>query len=196
MGEIGAGAVTHRAVAKRAGVPLSTTSYFFASIEDLIAEALKDQGHSQTQVFDDAERAWVFNEDQSVLEGLHKVAEQLSMQSITHKAANVETFLAAARDDTVKESVNTLITRFQERTAVQVRRAGVGDPDAMAWAILEMVAGANLHRLAGLDDGPDRLAHGLEMLLAGFLLTPEERSEILRRATTATGEPHNSAEPI
>ena len=34
--ETGAGAVTHRAVAARAGVPLSTTSYFFSSIDELV----------------------------------------------------------------------------------------------------------------------------------------------------------------
>ena len=38
--EIGAGAVTHRAVAARAGVPLSTTSYFFGSIDELVTEGL------------------------------------------------------------------------------------------------------------------------------------------------------------
>ena len=38
--EVGAGSVTHRAVAARAGVPLSTTSYFFSSIDELVTEAL------------------------------------------------------------------------------------------------------------------------------------------------------------
>ena len=39
--QVGAGAVTHRAVAARAGVPLSTTSYFFSSIDELVTEALR-----------------------------------------------------------------------------------------------------------------------------------------------------------
>jgi DNA-binding transcriptional regulator YbjK len=38
--ERGAAGVTHRAVTERAGLPLATVSYFFSSIDDLVAEAL------------------------------------------------------------------------------------------------------------------------------------------------------------
>jgi DNA-binding transcriptional regulator YbjK len=40
IGERGIGEVTHRAVADRAGVPLSATTYWFASKEELLQEAL------------------------------------------------------------------------------------------------------------------------------------------------------------
>ncbi len=36
----GLGAVTHRAAAERAGVPLAATTYYFSSREDLLAQAL------------------------------------------------------------------------------------------------------------------------------------------------------------
>src|SRR5690606_7224089 len=39
--ERGAAGTTHRAVTERAGLPLATASYFFASIDDLVAEALR-----------------------------------------------------------------------------------------------------------------------------------------------------------
>ena len=48
--ERGAAGVTHRAVTERAGVPLATASYFFSSIDDLVAEALR------TFVADEAQR--------------------------------------------------------------------------------------------------------------------------------------------
>ena len=38
--EGGSRMVTHRAVARRAGLPPATTTYYFASIEDLLREAL------------------------------------------------------------------------------------------------------------------------------------------------------------
>jgi DNA-binding transcriptional regulator YbjK len=40
--EQGFGAVSHRAVAQRAGLPLAATTYYFASLEDLLAEAVGD----------------------------------------------------------------------------------------------------------------------------------------------------------
>ena len=40
IGEHGPDAVTHRAVAERAGVPLSATTYWFSSKEDLLQETL------------------------------------------------------------------------------------------------------------------------------------------------------------
>jgi DNA-binding transcriptional regulator YbjK len=41
VAERGVGGATHRAIAARAGVPLSTTSYFFASLDELIVAALR-----------------------------------------------------------------------------------------------------------------------------------------------------------
>jgi DNA-binding transcriptional regulator YbjK len=184
VGEVGAGAVTHRAVAKRAGVPLSTTSYFFDSIDDLVAEALKDQGHRQTRVFDEAERAWVFREGQSPSEVLAKIAQQLWSQPVTHKAANIETYLAAARDPDVKASVEALVLRFQERIAAQMRRVGVNDAEAMAWAVLQATTGASVHVLVDVEDGANHLAETLELLLAGALLTDDERRDVLNRVDT------------
>lgn len=41
VGREGAGAATHRAVAAEAGVPVAATTYYFASREELLAEALE-----------------------------------------------------------------------------------------------------------------------------------------------------------
>lgn len=40
--EQGFGALTHRAVSARAGVPLASTTYYFASVEDLAEQALRE----------------------------------------------------------------------------------------------------------------------------------------------------------
>ncbi|MBX3287035.1 MAG: TetR family transcriptional regulator, partial [Actinobacteria bacterium] len=75
--EIGAGAVTHRAVAARAGVPLSTTSYFFGSIDELVTEALRTSAQSRVAAFDDAEAAWVLNEGQPTDDMVARVVDSL-----------------------------------------------------------------------------------------------------------------------
>ncbi|OBJ70253.1 TetR family transcriptional regulator [Mycobacterium sp. 1274756.6] len=42
--EGGFGAVRHRAVAQRAGLPLASTTYYFASLDDLIVSAVNEAG--------------------------------------------------------------------------------------------------------------------------------------------------------
>ncbi|EAY59159.1 conserved hypothetical protein [Mycobacterium tuberculosis C] len=44
LGEGGFEAVRHRAVARRAGLPLASTTYYFSSLEDLIARAVEHIG--------------------------------------------------------------------------------------------------------------------------------------------------------
>jgi len=44
--EGGYDAVRHRAVADRAGLPLASTTYYFASLEDLVVEAVTDACHN------------------------------------------------------------------------------------------------------------------------------------------------------
>jgi DNA-binding transcriptional regulator YbjK len=47
----GAGAITHRAVAKEAGVPLAAATYYFASLDDLYVSALRRATEEQVQLF-------------------------------------------------------------------------------------------------------------------------------------------------
>lgn len=49
IGSGGTGAVTHRAVAEEAGVPLSATTYYFASKEELLEQALATAAREETE---------------------------------------------------------------------------------------------------------------------------------------------------
>ncbi|HEV2875552.1 MAG TPA: TetR family transcriptional regulator, partial [Thermoleophilaceae bacterium] len=49
IGERGPDAVTHRAVAERAGLPLSATTYWFASKEKLLQESLLVAAREETE---------------------------------------------------------------------------------------------------------------------------------------------------
>src|SRR6476620_7597038 len=95
--ELGAGAVTHRAVAARAGVPLSTTSYFFSSIDELVTEALRPSAPARVADFDDAERTWFLSEGTPPAEMIDGVVDQLLRSSRQAEAGQVECYLAAGR---------------------------------------------------------------------------------------------------
>lgn len=62
----GAGGVTHRSVAKEAGVPVAAATYYFASLDDLYVSALKRATAEQVELFESLERA-----------DLHRFAEVL-----------------------------------------------------------------------------------------------------------------------
>lgn len=52
----GAGAVTHRSVAREAGVPVAAATYYFASLDDLYVSALKRATAEEVTRFDGVER--------------------------------------------------------------------------------------------------------------------------------------------
>src|ERR1044072_7965352 len=47
--EGGFDAVRHRAVARRAGLPLASTTYYFSSLDDLIAKAVEHAGTREAE---------------------------------------------------------------------------------------------------------------------------------------------------
>jgi DNA-binding transcriptional regulator YbjK len=47
--EGGFDAVRHRAVARRAGLPLASTTYYFSSLDDLIANAVEHSGAREAE---------------------------------------------------------------------------------------------------------------------------------------------------
>lgn len=48
---VGPSAITHRAVAREAGVPLAAATYYFASLDDLLVSALRRATDEQVELF-------------------------------------------------------------------------------------------------------------------------------------------------
>ena len=194
VAEVGAGAVTHRAVAARAGVPLSTTSYFFSSIDELVTEALRQSAQGRVTDFDDAERVWVRSEGQPVEDMISGLVDQLMTVSTLTEGGHVEAYLAAGRQPELQKEVSVLLKRLMSRSEWQLERGGAIRAGEASWALQELVDGAMLHRLAGIDtDHRDRLTKGLRLLLAASMLTDEEVDGLLDRfhadARAGGGEP-------
>ncbi len=180
--ELGAGAVTHRAVAARAGVPLSTTSYFFSSIDELITEALRRGAKDLVDQFDAVEKAAVFSERTSIEELVDDIADTLVSGSRTAEGSQVEFYLAAGRQPELQADASALINRLAARLSVHLDRAGAAHPDDVAWAMQALIDGAMLHRLANIEtEHRDRLAGGLRLLMAASMLTDTETDELLAR---------------
>ena len=182
--EVGAGAVTHRAVAARAGVPLSTTSYFFGSIDELVTEALRVGAQSRVSDFDAAERAAVLAPDPTVDGVIGAAVDQTLACSRAAEGSHVEYYLAAGRNEALRTEAAATIERSAARVKRQFDRIGSPRAGEVAWVVAAFGDGQMLHRLAGLDgDHRDRMAAGLRLLVASSMLTDPEIDDLLARTT-------------
>lgn len=179
--EVGAGAVTHRAVAARAGVPLSTTSYFFSSIDELMSEALRRCGRQRVADYDAAERVWVLGEGEisDIIEAL--VDQALGVPAVV-EGGLAEFYLAAGRQPDLRPFASTGLNRFAERSTRNLERLGAARAEEVAWALLAFGDGTMLHRLAGVEaDHREHMRAGLRALLAAAMLDDDEMTELLGR---------------
>src|SRR4051812_44007284 len=148
--EVGAGSVTHRAVAARAGVPLSTTSYFFDSIDELVTEALRLGAEARVTDVDTAERVAVLGSGPAK-DRLEDVADVLLGSSRTTQAGVVEYYLAAGRQPELRGPVSQEVRGLTDRVAAHLERAGAVQARPAAAAMVALGDGATLHRLAKVD---------------------------------------------
>jgi len=150
IGERGADAVTHRAVAAEAGVPLASTTYYFASKGELVREAFALAiERSLDLVEDHAARA-----DGSVVDRLVALAEAQLADVRAPLAAQFELMLEAGR----RPQLHDLAARWDERYRAAVTKLVRDEVDVeVALCLLE---GALINQVAfpveGFADGPLR----------------------------------------
>lgn len=170
LAEVGLGGATHRAVAIRAGVPLSTTSYFFASIDDLIAEAMQVGAGRLIARIDEVVEGLVGGAA-SADEVITQLVGLVGGARSTELAAQFEVYLQGARRPELQSVVHQVMAGFERAAEVALRAAGVPRPWEAARAVVALLDGFALHRVAWPRGGADRVAleAGVRALLAGFL---------------------------
>jgi TetR/AcrR family transcriptional regulator, regulator of biofilm formation and stress response len=172
LGARGPGAVTHRAVAEEAGVPLAATTYYFASKDELLREALGRLA---------AEEVERLREAATALEGTPLTATTLAQgiaaviaaqfASRDDAVAKFEVYLEAARRPHLREAVASWQLQFTQLARAALTEAGARDPGASARVLVDAVHGLLLHELATTHGPLDeqvlavRLAPVLDALL-------------------------------
>lgn len=155
--EVGVAGLTHRLVAERAGVPLGATTYYFASLDDLVAETLAYAAEVTTECL----RDWA-----AVLASSTDVAATLASLAgdyLRDRAAMVtwnELYTAAAHTPELRP-----LARLWSDGLIEVLSAHAR-PDA-ARAAAAFLDGVFLHALIG-DEALDQaaLTRSLATLLA------------------------------
>jgi AcrR family transcriptional regulator len=142
--ELGWGSVTTRKVAARAGVRPGVVHYHFASVSDLLVEAAVQFSHDAL-----AEPMAALASAPDVASGVDRLLTSVDSIASNDPAALMlsECFLAATREERLREQLRDLITVFRSDVAVWLRRHGHhADADATAAVLAAMLDGLFLHR--------------------------------------------------
>lgn len=184
IAEGGLPAITHRAVAARAGLPPSTTGYFFASIDDLATEALRVYAEREITDYLDFAREAAGDADRLLeVVGNRAVDPQLAL-------AQVSIYLEARRNPALREPVGEVVERFRATADALLRSIGFPDATAASPAVVALLDGFMLQHLATPDHplSADSLITAIRALLTGFLLDEDERQIAYQRLRPSNPE--------
>jgi TetR/AcrR family transcriptional regulator, regulator of biofilm formation and stress response len=146
IAERGVPAATHRAVAEEADVPLSATTYYFESLDDLLEGAL------QLFVQEDARRLTALTER---IEGQDLSPEEIAAlfrAEVGCDAAQFELYVEASRRPRLREAAQRSIELYATVAETALRAAGAPEPAIDPRAFVALFDGYGLHRVAGVDD--------------------------------------------
>jgi DNA-binding transcriptional regulator YbjK len=147
IGAHGIGGVTNRAVAGAAGVSLGSLTYHFPAQSDLLREALL------LFVTREAERL------EGLADGLEATTPELgevaaAVQAVVRNAsrheqlAQLELYLHASRDPELREVAARAYAAYDHAARTMLVALGVPDPDPLVPAVIALVDGFELRRLA------------------------------------------------
>jgi DNA-binding transcriptional regulator YbjK len=152
IGRSGREAITHRAVAEEAGVPLGSTTYYFDSRDDLLGQALEHVARTE------AERHVRLGVEFRTAETPRQLADMLLEQLIFEikdrdaYVAEYELWLVASRRPDLREPATAWCDAVQLAVAGAMERLGSSDPAADASLIVAAVDGLGERLLAREDD--------------------------------------------
>jgi DNA-binding transcriptional regulator YbjK len=156
--EGGFDAVRHRAVARRAGLPLASTTYYFSSLDDLIERAVEYVGIREAELLDTrvaalprrkrgAESTADVLVDLLVGDGPGtRVSEQL--------ISRYERYIACARQPGLRDVQRRIMKQRTQAVVEVVERSGRSVRTELMTALVCAVDGAVVASLVGVGDGP------------------------------------------
>ena len=169
VAERGVGGATHRAIAERAGVPPSTTTYFFASIDELVLEALRHFTEQRIEQLN-ALSVVLAERDTGPEEIARLFAETLCAAPLQHEVAQFEAYLdTSRRDPEERRAVASILEAFEGVAATALRTVGAPNPEALAPIFVSLADGYGLRRIAlGHDLDPAPLADAFHRLFLSY----------------------------
>jgi len=155
--EGGFDAVRHRAVARRAGLPLASTTYYFSSLDDLIANAVEHVGTRETEELRD--RVATLSRRRRGAESTADLLVDLlvgeSPERVTEKLiSRYERIIACARQPGLRDIQRRILRQRTDAVVEVVERSGRAVRAELLTALVCAVDGAVVAALVGDGDGP------------------------------------------
>jgi TetR/AcrR family transcriptional regulator, regulator of biofilm formation and stress response len=158
IGRSGRQAVTHRAVAEEAGVPLGSTTYYFDSRDDLLQQALEHVSASEV------ERYGQLGEELRTVRSPRELADRLidelvsAAQDRVAYIAEYELWLEAGRRAELREAAQSWCDAEQRSVAGAMEVLGSTDPATDASLVVAALDGLGERILAREDDPAEAAA--------------------------------------
>jgi DNA-binding transcriptional regulator YbjK len=158
IGEQGPGALTHRAVAERAGVSLSATTYWFSSKEEIFREAVafaagEEVDRLERLVLDLATRRL---EPKEWARELSAALLSDATRDPAQPVAMFEFVLEASREPALRDEVARWETAHLRLAEAGLRAVGTADPKTDAHIVVAVVSGLMLGLLASPEPAFER----------------------------------------
>lgn len=176
IGEHGADAVTHRAVASQAGLPLSATTYWFSSRDELLEESLRLAAREEV---DRLERLVVnlAPRQLTIAEWAEAVAAELAGDLARDRGrhfAIAELALEAGRRPGLRDEVARWHEAHLRLAELGLRAAGSDEPTSDAPIVVAALSGFVLAQLSLPNRGfeQDVLRPALERLFSRLVAEP------------------------
>jgi DNA-binding transcriptional regulator YbjK len=167
--EEGISSVTHRSVARQAGVALSAPSYFFPSIDDLIVEAFRSIVATMMEGLE-ALSARIEAEEMSREQAVEAYVELALKTAPRYDKVQYEAYMFAARRPVLRPDVDAAIAATHRKGSTLVTASRRKNFDWAAPILTAYADGVALHRLASPPDGigAKPLREGLLALMDGL----------------------------
>jgi DNA-binding transcriptional regulator YbjK len=156
--EGGFDAVRHRAVARRAGLPLASTTYYFSSLDDLIAKAVEHVGSRETEQLHNrvaalSRRKRGAESTADVLVDL-LVGDGPGTRDAEQLISRYERYIACARQPSLRDVQRQIMKQRTDAVVEVVERSGRCVKSELMTALVCAVDGAVVASLVGVGDGP------------------------------------------
>lgn len=169
IGEQGTGAVTNRRVAAAAGVSLGSLTYHFPSQADLLrASLIRHVDDEIARISKVAVRLAGTTPEEAPAETARAMA---GLPSGPEEIATLELHLLASRDPHMREVAIRSIEAYDRLAALILTALGIPDAERNAPAVVALLYGLALRRLATGDSSGT--AEALSLLLHGIGERPE-----------------------
>jgi TetR/AcrR family transcriptional regulator, regulator of biofilm formation and stress response len=183
LAEGGGRAVTHRAVAAKAGVPLAATTYYFDSIQQLTDEALRLHVGERVEYFRGL-RALADDSTLPIDDIAAVIVEALTAHDPRDTVAQFEVFLEAVRNPELRDAVAAALDAFEELIHSILVSLGATEPDAATSAFLCLLNGYAINHVARpRPDDAEKLQWAMRALFLTQLMTEQELAPLRSRLT-------------